>query len=177
MIYTEMLEIMQNRRSVRKYTDEPVSEESITQIIQAGLLSPTGHGYRPWQLIVVKDREKLLELSKCRASAKMLEGAGAAIVVLGDESISDTWIEDCSSVMTNMHLMADSLGVGSCWIQGRLRMKDEAETTEEYVRKLFGFPEHLRLEAILSLGMPDGHPARHELSELMMEKVHFERFS
>ncbi len=172
-----LLDIMQKRRSVRKYTDEPITKEIITQIIQAGLLSPTGHGYRPWQLIVVQDKEKLLELAKCRASARMLEGAQAAIVVLGDESISDTWIEDCSSVMTNMHLMADSLGVGSCWIQGRLRMKDEVETTEGYVRKLFGFPEHLRLLAILSLGMPDGHPAGHELSELMMEKVHFEQFN
>ena len=73
-------------------------------------------------------------------------------------------------------IMADSLGVGSCWIQGRLRRTPEEETTEEYVRRCLGFPEKFRLEAILSLGMPAAHGAGTELSALPMEKVHDGKF-
>lgn len=173
----KLLEMMQNRRSVRQYTKEPIPEELLTEIVQAGLLSASGRGLRPWELIVVRDKEMLLKLSECRAgAAKMLANAAAAIVVIGDSELSDTWIEDCSIVLSNMHLMADSLGVGSCWIQGRLRRTPEEETTEEYVRRCLGFPEKFRLEAILSLGTPAAHGAGTELSALPMEKVHDGKF-
>lgn len=173
----ELLEIMQNRRSVRTYTGEPVPKESIQRILQAGLLSPSGKGLRSWEFVVVKDKETLKELAKSRAmGAKMLEQADCAIVVLGDEEKTDVWAEDCSIAMANMHLMADSLGVGSCWIQGRLREASDGRTTEECVRALLGCPEHYRLEAMLSLGMPDNHPQPYRLEELPMEKIHREKW-
>ena len=132
----------------------------MTEIVQAGLLLASGDAGLAGGSIVVRDKEMLLKLSECRAgAAKMLANAAAAIVVIGDSELSDTWIEDCSIVLSNMHLMADSLGVGSCWIQGRLRRTPEEETTEEYVRRCLGFPEKLRLEAILSpwnAGSPRG---------------------
>lgn len=172
-----LLEVMRKRRSVRQYTGERIADEAIEHILKAGLLSPSGRGIRPWELIVVRDKDTLKAMSECRAggSAKMLEGADRAIVVIGDGDKTDVWVEDCSIVMANMHLMADSLGVGSCWIQGRLRAADEG-TTEEYLRTRLGFPENFRLEAILSLGMPAVTPKARELGELPMEKVHWERF-
>lgn len=116
-------------------------------------------------------------MAECRVSgSKMLESADCAIVVLGDETKTDVWVEDCSIAMANMHLMADSLGVGSCWIQGRLREAPGNRTTEEYVRELLHYPEHYRLEAILSMGMPQTHPAAHELEQLATDKVHREEF-
>ena len=131
-----LLEIMQSRRSVRKYTDEKISEENMTAIIQAGLLSASSKGKRPWELIVVRDRDMLNKMADCRdGAANMLTGADAAVVVIADESVTDVWTEDCSIVMSNMHLMADSLGVGSCWIQGRLRTAADGRTTEEYLRE------------------------------------------
>lgn len=64
----KLLEMMQNRRSVRQYTKEPIPEELLTEIVQAGLLSASGRGLRPWELIVVRDKEMLLKLSECRAA-------------------------------------------------------------------------------------------------------------
>lgn len=172
----ELLEVMRRRRSVRQYTGERIADEAVDMILKAGLLSPSGRGVRPWELIVVRDKEMLRELSKCRVgAAKMLEGADCAIIVVGDEEKTDVWVEDCSIAMSYMHLMADSLGVGSCWIQGRLRDAGEG-TTENYLRERIGFPEKFRLEAILSLGMPAGKPDARELAELPVEKVHWERF-
>lgn len=169
----ELLEIMQKRRSVRTYTGEPVPEESIEKILSAGLLSPSGKGLRPWEFILVQDKEMLCQMAKSRAmGAKMLEQADCAIVVLGDEEKTDVWTEDCSIAMTNMHLMADSLGVGSCWIQGRLREAADGRTTENYLRELLGYPGNYRLEAMLSLGMPENHPEPRKLAELPKEKVH-----
>ena len=173
----ELLEMMRNRRSVRAYTGAPVTEENLEKIVQAGLLSASGRAIRPWELIVVRSRETLKQMAKSRAmGAKMLEAADCAIVVLGDEEKTDVWTEDCSIVMTNMHLMADSLGVGSCWIQGRLREASDKRTTESFLRELLGYPEHYRLEAVLSLGMPANHPEPHSLDELPREKVHWEKF-
>ena len=138
----DLLEIMKNRRSVRTYTGEPVPEEKLIQILQAGLLSASGRAVRPWEFIVVRNKETLKQMAGSRtAGAKMLEEADCAVVVLGDEKKTDVWTEDCAIAMANMHLMADSLSVGSCWIQGRLREASDGKTTEEYLRKLLGYPD------------------------------------
>lgn len=172
----DLLEIMRNRRSIRSYTQEPILEESLTKILQAGLLAESGKAKRPWEFIVVRDKETLEYLSGCRAGGvKMLKEAQCAIVVIGDAKEQDVWVEDCSVAMAHMHLMASSLGIGSCWIQGRLRESDE-KTTEEYVREKLGFPENYKLEAILSLGMPAVRMPAYQLEELPMAKVKWEKF-
>ncbi len=169
----ELIEMMQNRRSVRKYTQESIPEEKIRKVLEAGLLAPSGRGRKPWEFILVRDRQTLLKMSECReGSAKMLAGADCAVVVVADPEKTDVWTEDCSIAMAYMHLMADSLGLGSCWIQGRLRNAPDGRTTEEYLRDILGFPQTYRLEAILSLGMPDDHPAARSLEELPEEKIH-----
>ncbi len=173
----DLLEVMRNRRSVRVYTGETVPEDKVEQILKAGLLSASGKNLKPWEFIVVRDKEVLAKLSKSRASgAAMIEHADCAIVVIGDTKKSDVWTEDCSAVMANMHLMADCLGIGSCWVQGRLREASDGRTTEEFIRDLLGIPDQYGVAAMLSLGMTKEHPAAYSLDELPMEKVHRERF-
>lgn len=173
----ELLEAMRNRRSVRTYTSEPVAEDKLEKILQAGLLSASGRARRPWEFIVVREKETLKKMAVSRAAgAKMLEDADCAIVVIADPEKTDVWTEDCSIAMANMHLMADSLGVGSCWIQGRLREASDGKTTEEHLRELLHFPESYKLEAMLSLGMPKEHREPYQLDELMTEKIHWEQF-
>ena len=173
----ELMEIMQHRRSVRTYVPGAVTEEQLQAILQAGLLSPTGKGLRPWVCRVVRDPAMLQSLSGCRtAPVKMLQEAACAIVVLGDGEASDVWVEDCSVAMAQMHLMADALGLGSCWVQGRLREASDGRSAEDYVRSLLGYPEHFHLEAILALGHTDQHPAPHALADLPDEKIHYEKF-
>ena len=173
----ELIEIMKNRRSVRQYTQEAIPEEKLEKILQAGLLYASGRARRPWEFIVVRDKETLKKMSECRVgSAKMLEGADTSIVVIADPEKTDVWTEDCSIAMSNMHLMADSLGVGSCWIQGRLREAPDGRTTEEYLRELLQFPDGYKLEAILSLGIANKHPEPHSMEDLLMDKIHREKY-
>ena len=149
-----LLSIFQQRHSIRKYTGAPIDDAALTQIIQAGLLSASSRSIRPWEFIVV----------------------------IANAEVSDVWIEDSSIAMANMHLMADSLDIGSCWIQGRLRTATSADfgtasiTTEDYVRECLHFPEGYKLEAILSLGMPAEEKTPAELSKLPFEKIHYEKF-
>lgn len=173
----ELLDFIEKRRSVRSYSGEKIPEEAITKILQAGLLSPSGRNIRPWEFILIRDKDTLLKLSKCRPHGpQMLSEADAAIVVIADTDKQDVWVEDCSIAMTLMHLTADSLGVGSCWVQGRLREAPDGGTAENYVRKLLGFPENYSLEAILSLGMPGSHPEPKYAKDVDMKKVHNEKW-
>lgn len=174
----ELLDLLLKRRSVRQYTGEQIPKEKLEKILQAGLLAASGRSRQPWEFVVVQDKETLQKLSCSRVgAAKMLENAGCAIVVFADPEKTDVWTEDCSIAMSNMHLMADSLGLGSCWIQGRLRETEDGITTEQYCRELLSVPENYVLEAMLSVGiLKEEHPAAHTLEELDSTKVHFEKF-
>ena len=174
----DLLEMLYQRRSIRKYTGASIPDELLEQVIKTGLASETSRNRRSWEFIVVRDKAMLAKMAHFRQhSALMLEGADAAVVVLGDEEKSDVWTEDCSIAMAHMHLMADQLGLGSCWIQGRPRdCEDGSMTSEAYLRELLGFPHNLRLEAVLSLGMIDEHPAPHGEKDLSWEKVHQEKW-
>lgn len=172
-----LLEMMRHRRSVRKYTGEPIEESKLEQILAAALLAPSGRAKRPWEFVVVRDKDMLEKLSAAREhGAEMLAGADCAVVVFGDETSTDVWTEDCCNAMAHMYLMASALDVGCCWIQGRLRKAVSGEMTEDYIRDLLGVPSQYRLEAIMSLGMPAETPAPYEVDKLPWDKVHKETF-
>ena len=151
-----LLDILKKRKSIRKYTDENISDEVLNQIIEAGKLAPSGRNKKPVKLILVKDKETLEYLSNTRShGSQILAGANAAIVVVGDSELSDTWIEDCSIAMMIMQLQATELGVGNCWVQVRGRYLDETgELTADLIRSKLNIEEKYSVECMLSLGMP-----------------------
>ncbi len=173
---TLLAELLQ-RRSVRQYTDEPIPEEALQQVLLAGLASESSRGRRPWEFLVIREKATLMAMANCRVgAAKMLTEANCAIVVIADTEKSDVIIEDCAIAMAHMHLTASSLGLGSCWIQGRLRTAMDGTTTEDYLRNLLHFPKTYQLEAILSLGMPLQKPSAHTIEELDRSKIHYEGY-
>ena len=173
----DVLDAVARRRSLRRYSGESVPQALLDRILEAGLRSASGRSRRPWELIVVRDRAMLDELAECREQgAGMLTGADAAIVVVADPTLADTWVEDCSIVMANMQLEAAASGVGSCWIQGRLLQAADGRSTHEFVANLLKVPAPYQLEAILSLGMPEAEAPRRPFDETLLGKVHEERF-
>ena len=171
----DLIEIMCSRRSVRRYTDEKISDEALKKILSAALLAPSGHAKYPCEFIVVTNRELLEKMSHCRKSsiAKMLSEAAAAVVVIADREKSETIIEDCSVAMMNMELMASSLGIGNCWIQVRGREAEDDSPAEDFLRGIVGFPENFACQSVLSLGMPARPPKPRELDKLKFEKVSY----
>ena len=173
----EILDIFANRRSVRKYAQGLLEDEALDKILKAGLLAPSGHARRPWEFILVRDKQMLERLSGCRSSgADMLKQAAAAIVVIADEQKQDVWIEDCSVALGYMHLAASALNLGSCWVQVRLRTAADGRSCEEFLREALGFPPNFKAEAILALGAPQRSPSPHDLQKLNLSKIHKEKF-
>ena len=173
----DMLDTVLARRSVRQYTEEPIPAEKLNAILYAGLAAASLKNRRPWEFVVVRDREMLHALSACRPGAgNLLEKCDTAIVVCADAELVDVWVEDCASAITQMHLTADALGVGSCWLQVRLRKAEDGRDTADVVRSLLGIPGKYGVMAMLTLGMPASHPAPHTVEELLHSKIHHEHF-
>lgn len=178
----EFGELIMNRRSKRIYTDEPLPEFSLDIILNAGLLAPTGRNLRPAEIIVVRDRVMLDHLAEAKtAGSAMLKNAKAALVVVGDAEKSDTWIEDCSIMMSYMQLAAENFGVGNCWIQIRGRESQKVvdgvrQSSAEYVREALSIPANYQPLAMLSVGMSDEVRPRHSIEEVDPAMVHEEKF-
>ena len=125
------------RQNIWKQVDFEQMHTLQKRILQAGLLAPTSMGKRPWEFYVIRDREILQKLSKAKQhGAAMLADCNTAIAVFADSDLSDAWIEDCSVVLGYMYLMAEEQGVGSCWVQMRMR-KDEAGNAAAIAGDLF----------------------------------------
>lgn len=170
--------LIEQRRSIRKFKNRPIEQEKIEQLIQAALRSPSSRSFNPWRFIVV-DKPGLLEklsVAKAHGSA-FLKGAPLAIVVCADPSASDVWVEDASIASIFIHLAAQSLGLGSCWIQIRKRDHDSSTSADTYIKDLLGIPDNIMIESILAIGYPDEVKQGHPKEALEYDKVSFNGFS
>lgn len=171
-----MLNLLMNRRSIRKYKDQEVDQEIIDKIIKGALTSPSGRNTKPWELIVVTDKELLGSLGKSRGGISAhMKNAAFGIIVLADPNLTDTWIEDTSIMATIIQLTSESLGLGSCWIQVRERFNASKESVEDYVKKILTIPENYRVECMLAIGYPDEKKQAYTEEGLPYNKVHYNR--
>ena len=169
----ELIDLMLERRSTRKFNGEPVTREELDQILKAALLAPTSRNRKPCNFMVVERSETLDDLSKSKDhGADLIKGADKAIVVVADTVIADTWIEDSSIALAYMHLMATELKIGSCWVQIHLRSKNGVDS-EDIVRNILKIDDHYRIVGILALGHSDDIPKPHTLEDIDKSKVHF----
>lgn len=171
-------QLLVERHSIRRYTDQPVSPEDVTTILQAALLSPSSKSKRPWQFVVVENRDMLQRLAQCKpVAAHSIKGAAFAVVICGEAENSDMVLEDCAIAANMMHLQAAALGIGSCWVQVRGRDTADGESSQDYVQELLGIPQPLIVECIMSFGYSAETRKPVDLDKLKWEKVHIERYT
>lgn len=162
-----------NRRSYRKYLDEPLSGDAVRLIMEAALLSPTSKNRHSWEFVLVEDKEMLAKLSTCKPNtAAFVADAALAVVVLGNPLESDVWIEDASIAAINMQLQAEELGIGSCWVQVRGREFSETVTSGEYINDMLQIPMPLEVLCIISFGKKEKQRSPNNVDNLLWEKVH-----
>jgi nitroreductase len=172
-----MINLLRTRRSVRKYEPGSIEDDKIEILQEALLRSPTSRNFRPWEFIFVVDRDLLLLLSQAKPhGAGFLKGAALGIVVCGDESRSDVWVEDCSIASILVQMTAQSLGLGSCWIQIRKRTHAQGMTSEAYIQQLLGLPENLKVESIISIGYPAEKKEAIPKEKLETQKIRINRY-
>ncbi|NLK43053.1 MAG: NAD(P)H nitroreductase [Tissierellia bacterium] len=172
-----MLDLLMNRRSIRKYKDQELSKEIIDKIIQAALTAPSGRNKKPWELVVVTDKEILTKLGNARGPASWpMKNAPLGFVILADPEVTDLWIEDSSILATVIQLTAQSLGLGSCWLQVRERLSEDGKEVEENAKEILSIPNNYRVEAMISIGYPDEKKEAHKIETLKFDKVHYNKF-
>ena len=161
-----MIDAILARRSIRSYTDEPVSEEHITAMLEAAMSAPSGMNRKPWHFVVVSDREKLDRLGATTNSWAMLKDATLAVVVCGDPGISEKyWDQDSIAALENLLIAVSMLGLGAVWLGCHPNPERVAP-----VREILGVPVPVVPIAVLSIG----HPAEEKESRTQYdeERVH-----
>lgn len=155
----DFLEVIDKRHSVRKYSDSPVERELLDAIVRIAQTAPSSRNTHSSSFVIVEERDTLDALSQMRDyGSGLLSGAQAAIVVLGDTSKTDLWVDNCAISATFVQLAATSMDLVSCWvhINGRPCKKDEPQgkTAVEYVTELLGIKDGLVPYCCIAIGHP-----------------------
>lgn len=164
------MEAIFKRRSVRRYTNQAIRAEDITQLLQAAMAAPTARNCQEWEFVVVRDKAMFQKIMAVHPYAKMLAQADCAIVVCGNtkrEMAPNYWPADCGAATQNILLAATALGIGSVWL-GVYPNEERMEA----VSRLLNLPQHIKPLNIISLGMPDEKLA--EVNRFDPAKIHYE---
>jgi nitroreductase len=141
-----------SRRSVRKYTTEPVTDEHVERLLRAAMAAPSAGDQRPWQFVVVRDRATLAAITEVHPYARMLHEAPLAIVVCGDTELEkwlQFWEQDCAAATENLLVEAEALGLGAVWL-GVHPLTERVEG----LRRLLDAPGHVVPFAVVAVGHP-----------------------
>lgn len=179
-----MIEVIKNRRSIRKYMNKEVEEDKLLEILESGRLAPSGSNTQPWQFIVIKSEQNKEKVAKVSHNQKWMTTAPIQIVCVADircridENIDISLdenskeeevkqiIRDTSIAVEHMSLTATELGLGSCWV---------AWFTQAEFRSVLNIPDDKYVLCVLTIGYPDEAPnprPRKKLEDI----VHYEKW-
>lgn len=155
-VRSTFIELAAARRSCRRFSTQPVSEDTLQQLLHAASLAPASKGINSTSLIPVTDKELLQKLSLSKQTGiSFLKNVPLAIAVTADPALSDVWAENASIAATYLLLEAQALGLGACWIQIRQRKDASGTDSETIVRRLFALPEPTRILCLIAVGYPE----------------------
>jgi nitroreductase len=165
----DIMEIIKTRRSIREYSNRPISKEVLEKIVDAGRFAATARDIQPWEFVVITNFDTLNKIGQLASNGKFITQAKAGIAVF----CADTkyYLEDGCAATENILLAATSLGVGSCWVAG-----DKKPYCLE-VNKLLNVPVSFKLISLISLGYPPSPDFFKITSKRDLRKViHWEKF-
>ncbi|HRY14238.1 MAG TPA: nitroreductase family protein [Syntrophomonadaceae bacterium] len=166
----DCIETIMTRRSIRKFKPDPVDEQDLTTILEAGRWAPSAGNLQPCYFVVVRDPAQRKQLKAAAFDQESLDTAPAVIVVCADPNRCEKYGEkgmthfllmDGANATQNILLAARALGYGSCWMGG---------FSEKKVRELLGLPDHFRVISVVPIGKADEDPEpreRRPLSEIV----------
>lgn len=161
----DAFDVIRTRRTVRKYTGEPVPHEVLEKIVDAGRLAASGNNRQPWEFIVVTEPGLLRSLRI--PEDHWMANAGALIAVVMDPE-SRWWVEDGAAAVQNMLLACTALGYGACWLEGyTLR-------NEDTIRSILGIPANRKLFTLVSIGVPDEQLVKEKKS--LQQVLYWQRY-
>lgn len=198
MDYENLLTVIKERRSIRKYKPEPVPIESVMKVLEAARWAPSGRNSQPWEFIVVRDKDKLRQVAdrlieyseRLRATAPgytradYLRDATTFIIVCADPRFKAAYppgqfseqnerilIQSVSAAVSNILLAACSLGLGAVWISGAGQ-----SITEQQLKEALKIPQGLQIMCCVALGYSDIKQLTPRQPRPLETMVHFDEF-
>lgn len=168
-------DVVTARRSIRAYTDDPVSDEQVRKLLEAAFFSPSGNAVYPWHFIVIRDAATRAALGRLTEWSDFAAQAPVVIAVAAEAKETSLWIEDASIAAAHLLLGATALGLGGCWIQVRDETWEE-KPCEPEARRILGVPESIRILCLIAFGAPAEHPPAHGSADYREQRVHFDRW-
>ncbi|QQS36180.1 MAG: nitroreductase family protein [Ignavibacteriales bacterium] len=165
-------DVVINRRSIRKYKNQSISDETLDSILKTAMYAPSAMNLQAWHFIVIDSKEILVQTIKSIAHAELLRQSDKAIIVCGDASVekNESWmIQNCSASIQNILLAAHDAGLGACWIA----IHGMNEVVKN-VKEQFTLPEAIVPVALISLGYPD--EVVNTEDRFKKEKIHYNKW-
>lgn len=159
----DVLEAIKSRRSIREYQKDPVPEDLVLRVLEAGRWAPSANNSQPWNFIVLRDKEVRRRVADVTTHGDFLADAPLGICVVIDPKASTHSVEDGATATYSMLLAARALGLGTCWIGSY------GSSYEGRVKEILSIPKEKRVLSIISLGFPDEAPSsdRKDLREIV----------
>jgi nitroreductase len=174
---TDFKDLVQLRRSHRKFTDSELDGDDVKMIVRAGLMAPTSKGQRNWHFIIVDEKDTIEKLADAKdMGSQFMKGAPLAIVVIGDPQQNDCWVEDGSIAAISMQLQAEELGLGTCWVQMRGRGLSDGTSAGNIIRGILGMPDNYDVLCVLAVGHKADERKPQNEERLKWENVHINKF-
>lgn len=147
-----MLEVIRNRRSIRKYVNRTVPAEKLETLLRAAMQAPTARNLQPWEFVITQNRDIMNRIPEVHPYSQMVRTAGAVILVCGNRRLQNDisyLLEDCSAAVQNILLEAVNQELGAVWL-GIYPKEDRVQG----ISRLFNLPEHIVPIALVSIGIP-----------------------
>ncbi len=177
MIDNEVLKTIRERRMVFKFKDEPVEDEKLNAVLQAGYWSESFGDCEPWQFVVIEDqklKKELYELTKrVTIYTAGIKNAPITVAIAITGCGTSHYIEEGAVAAHNMALAAHSLDLGAYWLDV-YDLENKKGSVESEAKKMLGLPEDIRLTYLLPLGIPD--QKREETRAKLDDVVHYNKF-
>jgi len=167
----QALEAILSRRSIRRYTSDPVAEETITELLKAAMCAPTAAN-EPWHFVVVRERKILVAVLEFHPHAEMLKRAPVAIAVCADltrEQLKGRWMLDCAAATENILIAANASCLGACWV-GIYPVEERMQG----LRRLLNIPYHVNPLSMVSLGYPA--EKKEPSDRFKIDRIHHDRW-
>ena len=167
------MDIIFNRRSVRKYTEQKIEPEKVDRMLRAAMQAPSATNQQPWEFLVIDDKETIVKLSEFSPYAKMLPGAPLAMVILEKQGMRAPLFteQDLGAAVQNLMLQAVEDGLGSVWMGvGR------GTERETFLTEMFNLPETVKPFAVLAIGYPADENANKFVDRYDERRVHYNKY-
>ncbi|MDL2320420.1 nitroreductase family protein [Alistipes sp. OttesenSCG-928-B03] len=163
----EFCELALRRRSVRRFDGRKPDRETIQKVLDATFTAPSSKSVRSTRIAVTDDPKILETIATMRSrGSSFVKYAPMVFFVMGDDSQTDLWRENCAISATILQFAAESLGLSSCWVHVNGRPHDDAEpegkTAEEYLREQIPTLPRFRVMCVVAVGYPENQPVPHE---------------